>query len=136
MEVSITLAGPDGAGTDGAGADGAGADGPAGLESLDGWLRGETELAGQIRPSVPQPRPGDMGALPEALIVAVGSGGAVSALAAALSGWLSQPRRSDIRVRVEVPGDRVVEVGGDRVRADQIESLLRQALDIPGKAED
>ena len=69
-----------------------------------------------------------MGTATESLLVAVGSGGALSALAASLSGWLSQPRRSDVQIRVEVPGQRIVEIGCDRVTTDEVESLLRQVL--------
>jgi hypothetical protein len=101
----------------------------AALESLNGWLRSEPSLAGRVRLSVASPRPGEMGAVAEALVVAVSSGGTLSVLAASLSGWLSQPRRSSIRICVEVPGQRAVEIGGDRVRASEVESLLRQALE-------
>jgi hypothetical protein len=108
---------------------------PADLVSLNDWLHGEPGLAGRVRLSVPRPQPGEMGALAEAFVVAVGSGGTLSVLAASLGGWLSHPRRSDIRVRVEAPGQRVVEIGGDRVRASEVESLLRQALD-PGPVQE
>ncbi len=114
MEVAVTLTGGEKT---------------AGLESLESWLRGEPAMAGRVRLAAAQPKPGEMGLAAETLLVAVGSGGALSALAASLRGWLSQPRRSDIRVRIEVPGRRVVEIGGDRLRAGEIESLLRQALD-------
>ncbi len=101
----------------------------AALESLDAWLRDEPRLAGRVRPLPSPPKPGEMGALAEALLVAVGSGGALSVLASAISSWLAQPRRSDIQVRVEVPGERIVEVGGDRISAAEVESLLREAMD-------
>jgi Effector Associated Constant Component 1 len=102
---------------------------PGDLESLDEWLTGEPELAGRVRLSAPVPREGELGALAEVLVAAVGSGGAVSVLATSLRAWLSQPRRSDVRIRVQGESGRVVEIAADRVDAQQAEVLLRQALD-------
>jgi len=113
MEVRISLVGAD-----------PGAD----LESLDGWLQGEPELAGRVRVSAPVLRKGELGALAEVLVAAVGSGGALSVLAASLYAWLSQPRRSDVRIRVEGDNGSVVEINADRVDARQAEDMLRQAL--------
>jgi Effector Associated Constant Component 1 len=95
------------------------------LESLADWLCGETELAGWVSMSGPRPREGELGALAEVLVVAVGSGGTLSVLAASLRAWLSQPHRSDVRIRVQADGGRVLDIAGDRVDA---EALLRQAL--------
>jgi hypothetical protein len=78
----------------------------------------------------PVPREGELGALAEVLVAAVGSGGTVSVLAGALYAWLSQPRRSDIRIRVEGDNGRAVEIDADRVDAQQAEDMLRQALDF------
>lgn len=97
------------------------------LESLGDWLRGEPELAGRVRAAMAEPRPGELGTLGEALLVAVGSGGAVSVLAASLKAWLAQPRRSAVAIRVEGDG-RTVELSADRVTGEQVEALVRQAL--------
>jgi Effector Associated Constant Component 1 len=101
----------------------------ADLESLDSWLQGEPELAGRVKLSAPVPREGELGALAEVLVAAVGSGGALSVLAASLYAWLSQPRRSDVRIRVEGDDGRVVEIDANRVNAQQAQDMLRQALD-------
>ena len=101
----------------------------ADLESLDLWLRQEGELAGRVTFAGAKPRPGELGALGEALIVAVGSGGAVSALASSLKAWMALPRRSDVRIRVEGPGGRVVEIDAHRVGGERIDDLVRQALE-------
>jgi hypothetical protein len=114
MEVRISLVGGAQAGD---------------LESLDAWLQGEPELAGRVKVSAPVPREGELGALAEVLIAAVSSGGTVSVLATSLRAWLSQPRRSDVRIRVQGDSGRVVEITADRVDAQQAEVLLRQALD-------
>lgn len=99
-----------------------------GLESLSDWLRGEPELAGRIDVTGDKPRPGELGALADALVVAVGSGGTLSVLATSLKTWLSQPRRSDVRIRVQGETGRVVEIVADRVDGGRIEALVRQAL--------
>jgi len=100
----------------------------ADLESLDDWLRGEPEIAGRVKLSAPVPQEGELGALAEVLVAAVGSGGALSVLAASLYAWLSQPRRSDVRIRVEGDDGRVAEIDANRVNAKQAEDMLRQAL--------
>ena len=115
MEARISLAGDDPAGD---------------LESLDNWLQGEPELAGRVRLSAPVPREGQLGALADVLVAAVSSGGALSVLAASLHAWLSQPRRSDVRICVQGESGRAVEIDADRVDAQQIEVLLRQVLDF------
>ena len=43
-------------------------------------------------------------------MAAVSSGGALSVLAASLYAWLSQPRRSDVRIRVQGDTGRAVEI--------------------------
>lgn len=99
-----------------------------GLESLGDWLRGEPELAGRVGVAGTKPRAGELGALGDALVVAVGSGGTLSVLAMSLKSWLSQPRRSDVRIRVEGETGRVVEISADRVDGERVEALVRQAL--------
>jgi hypothetical protein len=98
------------------------------LESLDAWLRGEPELAGHVSVAGAKPRAGELGALADALIISVGSGGALSVLAMSLSTWLSQPRRSDVRIRIQAETGEVVEISADRVNVDQVEALLRQTI--------
>ena len=100
------------------------------LESLDDWLKDEPRLAGRVRMSGNVPGEGELGALGEALVVAVGSGGTLSVLATSLHAWLSQPRRSDVRIRVQGDNGRIAEIAADRIDAAQAEALLRQALDF------
>ena len=100
------------------------------LESLDGWLRDESQLAGRVKVSRATPREGELGAMADALVVAVGSGGTLSVLAASLHAWLSRPRRSDVRIRVQGSGGRVAEITADRVDPGQVEVLLRQVLEF------
>jgi hypothetical protein len=104
------------------------AGGQAELESLDDWLRHEQELAGRVTLAAAQPGEGELGALVEALIVALGSGGTISVLAASLKSWLSLPRRSDVRIRVEGTDGRIVDLSAERVSGEQVDRLVHQVL--------
>jgi hypothetical protein len=103
----------------------------ADLESLDDWLRGEPELAGRVNAVSNPPTRGHLGALTEVLTVALGSGGAITVLAASLKGWLSLPRRSDVTVTIDRADGSSVTIAAKRVAAGQadVESIIRQALD-------
>ena len=107
----------------------------ADLESLGSWLRGEGELSGRVVPAMAGPREGELGVPADALIVAVGSGGTLSVLAAALKAWVSLPRRSDVRIKIQGVDGRAVEIAADRVSEDRIDDLIRQALGygMPGE---
>lgn len=115
MEIRISMA--DGALTE--------------LESLNDWLGGERELAGRVKLASAEPREGELGALSESLVVAVGSGGAISVLAASLKAWLTLPRRSDVRIKIQQADGSSVEIDAKRVAGGQadIGSIIRQALD-------
>jgi hypothetical protein len=104
----------------------AGSDPIAGLQDLASWLSQEPELRGWVKPVTAVPAAGELGAVAEVLVAALGAGGAVSALAASLRGFLSQPRRSDVRIIVEGPDGHRVELEAKRV--DNVEGLVRQAL--------
>jgi Effector Associated Constant Component 1 len=106
-----------------------------GLESLDDWLQAEPALSGKATPSRPVPQEGELGSLADALVVSVGSGGALSILAASLHAWLSQPRRSDVRLRLRGDNGRVVEMSADRVGARNFEAMIREAFEF-GKSGD
>jgi hypothetical protein len=97
-----------------------------GLADLSDWLRHEPELRGTVTPSTTVPGPGELGATADALVIALGSGGALTALATSLRAFLAQPRRSDIRIVVRTPNGRSVQVDAKRVR--DVEVLLRETL--------
>lgn len=113
MEVRISCVGDDRA---------------ADIESLSDWLRGEPELAGRLRVAGPTPGEGELGALADVLVVAVGSGGTLSALAASLKAWLAQPRKSDVRIRVQHDAGETVEIDAKRIDDERVDVLIRQAL--------
>src|ERR1700744_3844740 len=90
----------------------------ADLEALDDWLRQERELAGRVKISAVRPRESQLGAVSDALVVAVGSGWSLTVLAASLKAWISVPRHSDVRIRIHGANGRVVEIDADRISRD------------------
>jgi hypothetical protein len=113
----------------------AGGDRAAGIESLSDWLRGEPELAGRVRVAGPAPGEGELGALADVLVVAVGSGGTLSVLATSLRALLAQPHGQHLRIRVRRDGGETVEIDADRIDAGQADALLRQALGVQASQE-
>ena len=73
-----------------------------------------------------------MGAVSDALIVAVGSGGVLTALASSLSVWLRH-RHSDVEIEVTGDDGRHVRIEGRRVT--DVVGLVQQALGDPGRSE-
>ncbi|MFF4018220.1 hypothetical protein [Streptomyces sp. NPDC001843] len=96
-------------------------------ESLTDWLRGEPALAGKVRLTGGAPRPGQLGTALDTVTVLLGAGGPLTVLASCLRAWITQPRRSDVRLKVELDGGRVVEIDAKRVDTEDVERLLRQA---------
>ena len=96
------------------------------LADLADWLRHEPGLRGLVVPEAVPPGPGELGSVTDALVVAVGSGGALTALATSLRAFLAQPRRSDLRIVVRAPDGSSVEV--DAKRVDDVAALLHETL--------
>jgi len=74
------------------------------------------------------PKPGEMGSLSDALVVAAGSGGAITALAGALVSWLRH-RTTDVTVKITRPDGGALEVDGKRVRgvdAQQLSAMIEE----------
>lgn len=99
------------------------------VENLDAWLRGEPEFSGRVRLEHAAPRPGEMGSITDALIVAVGAHGALTALAGSLRSWFAQPRRSDVRIKITAADGSSLELDAERVRNPELEALLARSLD-------
>ncbi|MGH3899690.1 MAG: effector-associated constant component EACC1 [Pseudonocardiaceae bacterium] len=66
MDVTASVAGRDAAGEE--------------LRSLSAWLAGEEEFRGRVRLVEAAPEPGTLGGWPEAVVVALSQGGAVTVL--------------------------------------------------------
>lgn len=103
-----------------------GEDRAEGLAELADWLRREPDLRGLVRPLAATPAPGELGAVTDVLVAAVGSGGALSALAASIKVFLTLPRRSDVRIVIRSPDGSSVEL--DAKRVGDVEGLLRQVV--------
>ncbi|WP_149030238.1 hypothetical protein [Kitasatospora sp. MBT66] len=97
-------------------------------ESLTDWLRGEPGLP-RVTLTGRAPAPGEMGSVLDAVTVALGAGGALSVLASSLRVWFAQPRRSDVRLKIRRADGGTLELDAKRVRAGDLEDLLRTALE-------
>jgi hypothetical protein len=96
------------------------------LGELRDWLRTEPELRGRVTIQDEQPRPGQMGAIGDMLVVAAGSGGALSVLFASLKAWFAQPKRSDVRIEMQTADGRKIVLTAERV--SRPEELVREVL--------
>jgi hypothetical protein len=106
-----------------------GVDPVAGLEELSEWLAHEPHLRGLLSPRIRPPQTGELGVLADALVAAIGSGGALTVLVGSLKTYLSQPRHADVRIVVSSPDGRRVEI--DVKRARDAEALVRNVLELP-----
>ncbi|MFE5239485.1 MULTISPECIES: effector-associated constant component EACC1 [unclassified Streptomyces] len=103
--------------------------GPDSLADLRDWLSGEAELRGRVFVQPCAPGTGELGAWSDTLIVAVGAGGALTALARSLAVYFRQPRRSTVRVKVVAPDGTRTELTVQHAKnLDAVETLLRTAL--------
>jgi hypothetical protein len=104
-----------------------GENGSAEFGGLWEWLRQERSLTGSVQARPKAAADGELGGAYEVLSVALGSGGAVVALANSLTTWL-RSRRSDITVTVKTRAGSV-SISSRQVRsADEITALLETAL--------
>ncbi|MFJ8954936.1 hypothetical protein ACIRO1_33045 [Streptomyces sp. NPDC102381] len=97
------------------------------LLSLADWLRYEEDLRGKTRVEHYEITPGQMGGLPEALVVALSTGGAATVLARAVVEWVKQ-RKSDVTVKAVRPNGESFEIDLRRVTAP--EALAAQLCDF------
>ncbi|MFI2664734.1 effector-associated constant component EACC1 [Micromonospora carbonacea] len=83
--------------------------------SLQDWLLDVPELRGRLTAAQAPPPPGKLGPVLEAVLVALGPGGAAAAAAAAVVAWIRH-RSSDVTVRITRADGAEVEVTATRVR--------------------
>jgi hypothetical protein len=97
------------------------------LRGLFRWLGDEQELRGRTRLLHAHIGETDLGGVADAVSVAVGAGGAGTALASALVTWL-QTRRTAVRLRVQ-RGDQTVVL--DLQTRENVLPLLERLLEPP-----
>ncbi|MFI9405133.1 hypothetical protein [Nocardia sp. NPDC052316] len=93
------------------------------LVSLRDWLSREPLLRGGVHTRAQAISPGEMGALDEVLVVALGGGGAVTVLVRSVSVWLQQ-RRSTLIVKITASNGTQVEITSEGPAADQVATML------------
>jgi hypothetical protein len=96
------------------------------LATLLEWLGGERRLAGAVREVRLPPGPGELGGAIEALVVALGAGGAAGTLAKSLFGWL-RTRRPSLKITV-TRGASSIAIEASKVRDDDMLSVLQEIL--------
>ncbi|MFD8838494.1 effector-associated constant component EACC1 [Streptomyces griseofuscus] len=114
MDVRVDAEGPDAADR---------------LRSLYGWLSDDQLLRGRLGLRERPPEPGTLGPVLEAVLVALGPGGAATALATGVIAWLRN-RRGDVRLKVTLEDGRSLELTGKRVAGLDAAALRRQAADL------
>ncbi|OON81700.1 effector-associated constant component EACC1 [Streptomyces tsukubensis] len=108
-----------------------GSEGPDPLADLKDWLSDESLLRGRVHVPPSAPGAGQLGAWSDTLIVAVGAGGALTALARSVAVYVRQPRRSTVRVKVVAPDGTRTELTVQHAKnLDAVENLLRTALHL------
>lgn len=108
MDVTVSVVGRDAAGVE--------------LRSLFAWLAGEEEFRGRVRLVEAAPEPGTLGGWPEAVVVALGQGGAVTVLAGVVISWIRH-RTSEVTCTVTRPDGTSVELTATRVRSTDVAGL-------------
>jgi hypothetical protein len=105
MDVTVSVVGRDAGGEE--------------LRSLFTWLAGEDEFRGQVRLVEAAPEAGTLGGWPEAVVVALGQGGAVTVLASAVIAWVRH-RTSEVTCMVSRPDGTSVQLTAARVRSTDL----------------
>ncbi|MBB5801341.1 hypothetical protein F4560_001109 [Saccharothrix ecbatanensis] len=98
------------------------------LLSLQRWLGEQDDFAGLTSLQRTEPSPGQMGSVLDTIIVAAGSGGAVTALIGTLSVWMRN-RGAKITATVK-KGDRSVTIDADRVRPAELAQLREMVAEF------
>ncbi|WP_405492489.1 hypothetical protein [Nocardia sp. NBC_00511] len=95
------------------------------LISLRRWLTAEDEFRGYVRFEEKAMKPGEMGGFADALIVAVGSGGALTVLSSSIQTWLQQ-QRSKVSITIANSNGDSVQITAEGPAADAVVSRLQE----------
>ncbi len=99
------------------------------LRSLHGWLRDDQSLRGRLGLRERPPDPGALGPVVDAVVVALGPGGAATALATGVIAWL-RGRRGEVRMKVTLEDGRSLELTARRVAGLDAAALRQQTADL------
>jgi hypothetical protein len=99
------------------------------LRSLASFLAAEPELRGRVTPADRPAEPGHLGAVTDVLLVAAGSGGALSVLAGSVAAWV-QARGSTVTVTIEHGSGRSASIAAERVKGVDAGELRRLVADV------
>jgi hypothetical protein len=99
------------------------------LRSLASFLAAEPELRGRVDFDDSEPDPGQLGAVADAIVVAVGSGGALTVLTTAVAAWV-QSRGSTIRVRLHSPTGATAEIDAENIKSLDAAGLGQLVRDV------
>jgi hypothetical protein len=105
MDVTVSVVGRDAGGEE--------------LRSLFTWLAREEEFRGRVRLVEAAAEPGTLGGWPEAVVVALGQGGAVTVLASAVIAWIRH-RTSEVTCTVTRPNGTSVQLTATRIRSTDL----------------
>jgi hypothetical protein len=98
------------------------------VRSLREWLVDEESLRGRVRLVAAPPREGTLGTGVDALVIALGNGGAVTALATVAVAWLKR-RTGRMKVKFTRADGATVEISTDLVRP-QTAQELRETVEV------
>lgn len=98
------------------------------MRSLREWLVDDASLRGRVRLTAAPPREGTLGAGMDALVIALGNGGAVTALATVSVAWLKR-RTGRMKVKFTRADGAMVEISTDLVWP-QTAQELRETVQV------
>ncbi len=98
------------------------------LNDLESWLGREDEFRGRVSIEQQPIAPDEMGAVSDVLIVALGSGGAGSALVTTLIVWINH-RKPKVDIEITRGRNRSVKIAAQNLPEEQVVKLLREALE-------
>jgi len=108
MDVTISTTGPDFVAEE--------------LRSLFSWLAKDEEFRGRVRLMETMPASGTLGGWPEAVVVTLGQGGALTVLASAVISWIRH-RTSDVTCTLKRPDGTSVELMATRIRGADLSEV-------------
>ncbi|MGH3930399.1 MAG: effector-associated constant component EACC1 [Pseudonocardiaceae bacterium] len=105
------------------------------LRSLFSWLAAEEEFRGRVRLTEAAPEPGTLGGWPEAVVVALSQGGAVTVLASAVIVWIRH-RTSAVTCTLTRPDGKSIELTATQVRGTDLAGVSELVKQVAAALDD